>query len=508
MPNKVAVVIDNNTSANEKQGPMDPTQFYLDVSDGLVKTSLSGSVTALSSSVTALSSSVTALSSSVDTFYNQYTTFSGSVNTSLNNKVSKTGDTMTGPLIVNSNTIITGSATITGSVTTQTQLDFDAVADPSAPLTVALAGVAGNVNVGLHYYFVSFITALGETAFWTQTLAPVTTTAGNQQVLISNIPVSPDPRVTARRIYRTGAGQPYYADVRILTTINNNTQTTFTDNIADASRTGAANYFYRENTTCRYITKDGVAASFIGGNCTSFGQGALATLNAGTHTGGTNTCIGRNAGYILSTGDQNIIISNNSTPITTGGSNVLIHGNWGNNPNACVIIGRNAGAQNSGTNNVALGYAAGSTNHNNGVSVGLNTNFNVTGQGNVAVGTQAGYYSATAAGAFNINIGSGVRSAAFGSSGQINIGNVIYGVNAYQSTTPSSTPTTTGRVGLGLETPTARLHLPAGTTAASSAPLKLTAGVNMTVVENGAFEYDGTDLWFTTGGVRKKVSLI
>jgi len=57
-------------------------------------------------------------------------------------------------------------------------------------------------------------------------------------------------------------------------------------------------------------------------------------------------------------------------------------------------------------------------------------------------------------------------------------------------------------------TPTAHLHIAAGTAAASNAPLKLTAGTNLTTPENGAFEFDGTNLYFTVGGVRKTVTLV
>lgn len=64
-----------------------------------------------------------------------------------------------------------------------------------------------------------------------------------------------------------------------------------------------------------------------------------------------------------------------------------------------------------------------------------------------------------------------------------------------------------GKVGVGLTTITAQLHLQAGTATASSAPLKLTAGTNLTTPENGAFEYDGTNLYFTTGGTRRTVTL-
>lgn len=45
--------------------------------------------------------------------------------------------------------------------------------------------------------------------------------------------------------------------------------------------------------------------------------------------------------------------------------------------------------------------------------------------------------------------------------------------------------------------PTARLHLPAGTASAETAPLKFVAGVNLTTPEAGAMEFDGTDLYIT-----------
>lgn len=66
-----------------------------------------------------------------------------------------------------------------------------------------------------------------------------------------------------------------------------------------------------------------------------------------------------------------------------------------------------------------------------------------------------------------------------------------------------------GRAGFrGVTTPTAWVHIGAGTAGANSAPLKLTAGTNLTSPENGAFEFDGTNLYFTVGGVRKTVTLV
>ena len=59
-----------------------------------------------------------------------------------------------------------------------------------------------------------------------------------------------------------------------------------------------------------------------------------------------------------------------------------------------------------------------------------------------------------------------------------------------------------GLVGIGVTTPTAILHLKAGAAAASSAPIKLTAGTNLTTPEAGTIEFDGNSLFFTTGSTR------
>lgn len=61
----------------------------------------------------------------------------------------------------------------------------------------------------------------------------------------------------------------------------------------------------------------------------------------------------------------------------------------------------------------------------------------------------------------------------------------------------------TGRMFIGGSTsPTAVIHLKAGTAAASTAPLKFTSGTNLTTPENGTVEYDGTNYFVTSGGVR------
>lgn len=65
----------------------------------------------------------------------------------------------------------------------------------------------------------------------------------------------------------------------------------------------------------------------------------------------------------------------------------------------------------------------------------------------------------------------------------------------------------TGSVAVGGSPGTAKLHLPAGTATANTAPLKFTSGTNLTTPENGAVEFDGTHLYFTVGSTRYQASL-
>lgn len=62
---------------------------------------------------------------------------------------------------------------------------------------------------------------------------------------------------------------------------------------------------------------------------------------------------------------------------------------------------------------------------------------------------------------------------------------------------------------IGGNTTTARLHLPAGTATASTAPLKFTSGTSLTTAEAGAVEFTTDDLFFTitTGAARKGIVL-
>ena len=118
------------------------------------------------------------------------------------------------------------------------------IAAPGAPTGALISpAAAGNVDTGDHSYKVTFLSGATETEGGTQS-DPVTVAdkAVNGKVVLTGIPISTDSTVSSRKIYRTiaGADPDVAANYLLLTTIANNTATTFTDNIADGSLGAAA----------------------------------------------------------------------------------------------------------------------------------------------------------------------------------------------------------------------------------------------------------------------------
>lgn len=62
-----------------------------------------------------------------------------------------------------------------------------------------------------------------------------------------------------------------------------------------------------------------------------------------------------------------------------------------------------------------------------------------------------------------------------------------------------------GNIGVGVNTPTAYLHLKGGTAAVGSAPIKLNIGVNLAVPESGALEWNGSNVFFTNAATRESI---
>lgn len=109
----------------------------------------------------------------------------------------------------------------------------------SAPTATRTAGAG--LSIGTYQYLVTYLTQGGETP--AGPAASVTTNSGNQQTALTNIPVAPNQpfnpgvatnNVIGRAIYRTQVGGNTFF---YLTSIGDNTTTSYTDTAADATLT-------------------------------------------------------------------------------------------------------------------------------------------------------------------------------------------------------------------------------------------------------------------------------
>lgn len=110
--------------------------------------------------------------------------------------------------------------------------DIDQPGLPTAP-SGADSGVAGNPN-GTYTYKVTFVTSTGET---TPSSASGNVVVVNKKIDVSSIALGGE-GTTSRKLYRTEAGPG--ATWKLVTTISDNSTTTYTDNVADGSLGAAA----------------------------------------------------------------------------------------------------------------------------------------------------------------------------------------------------------------------------------------------------------------------------
>jgi hypothetical protein len=313
---------------------------------------------------------------------------------------------------------VQGTALSTSSVRVQGAFDVNPLAAPSAIGGFTLSA-GTNLGVGQYYYFVVYVTALGETSAGATLL--VTTTTGNTTVNLTGIPVSTDPRVTARKIYRTLLNQTSDAQ-RFLATISDNVTTTYTDSATDASLTGVALQYYKVNTTARYFTVSGVQGMVVDQNLTALGRNAGAAIISSSGAAIRTVLIGAQAGQNITTGQANVIVGVAGSSLTTGSNNTL--------------VGDVAGwALNSGYENTFLG----------GDGVGR---FVTTGYRNTFIGNQAGRNlndgtSQFTVGFENIAIGNRARMFANNDSNSIVIGNNALGLGSNTTVIGNSSTTFT-----------------------------------------------------------------
>lgn len=236
-------------------------------------------------------------------------------------------------------------------------LTFVGVAAPTSAPTLAVSG-SGILNA-TYYYLVTYVTANGETNNGTlsASVAPA-----NQQVNLTNIPIGPA-GVTARRIYRTKANPSWPYPTYLLTTINDNTSTTYTDNVPDGNLGGGPvnlnTVSYLSNSEGQSVSEAfGLNATVRSTNATAIGNGALSDY--------ASVALGASA---LSGNAGSVAIGNGANVDWSGVSIGFSAASWDHS----VVVGANATTNGStGNYSVVLGESAQATSVNQFV-VGSNS---------------------------------------------------------------------------------------------------------------------------------------
>jgi hypothetical protein len=290
--------------------------------------------------------------------------------------------------------------------------------DFAAAPTVAVNATAGNLN-GNYSYCVTFTTEIGETYAGTTS---ATVSPANQQVDLSNIPVSANAAVTGKNIYRTVAGG---SRVSYLVANIANATTTYTDNKADGdlgagmpitNTTGGVIYRYTgiiaaaDPMTTRFgyralassinyynsaFGANALRSATTSSGCSAFGISALEYLTSGKY----NCGFGEEAGYHITTGSQNAALSPFSLDkLTTGSQNVAagyraLYANIIGDCNCAYGVSALQAALSSGNTSIGRTSLYSTTTGEKLTALGLGAGYtNTTGSSSVFLGYQAGNY--------------------------------------------------------------------------------------------------------------------
>lgn len=289
---------------------------------------------------------------------------------------------------------------------------------------------------------------------------------------------------------------------------------------------GSANFTWNNTTSVLTVT----------GQIVTNKDALINTLTVGLGLGsiGTNTAIGFSVLSSNTTGHNNTGIGYQSLKAnTTGLNNVAIGSNAGaamvNGGNLNTLIGTSAGAaMTTGNNNVFVGYSAASAvtsagNNNTGIGTsvlgtllggGNNTAIGylamqslTTGSSNTSIGESP--HSTITTGSFNTFIGAGADSAGIVTGSY----NTIIGIPNTLSDVSNTVVISDGESNIRVYSPSSGTVIIGGSTADNGYSLQLSGGLTLSATVlpgtpvNYALETDGTNLYFTVGGVRKTVTL-
>jgi hypothetical protein len=285
-----------------------------------------------------------------------------------------------------------------------------------------ITGEGGNLDASATYHYsVTFVTAVGETNIQSGS-ASIATTADDRKVRVT-VPVSPDYRVTSRKIYRSVGGGGQFTNY-LIATIADNTTTIFDDDVADT--TSGANSYFRDNTTAKW-SSGSITFMTPGNNNTRFGQSA----GSDTATGGRNAFFGNGVFFNITTTNDNVGIGHGtgylSRPSSTTAIGVYTLGavNQASDVQATVAIGYQAMFTAFDATVRYLGYSVAVGNHAGGAGLGRYS---------VAVGYEAGRNTYNA-NAYNTFVG---YQSARGGSGANGTSNSSLGALSGNATTTGS----------------------------------------------------------------------
>ncbi|KKN85536.1 hypothetical protein LCGC14_0278590 [marine sediment metagenome] len=256
-------------------------------------------------------------------------------------------------------------------------LYFRTMAPPPAP-TAALIETSGLLSDGVYRYAVIYVTDEGEIGTHTAFSNQVTVDPTHQQINLTDIPIAPDAfNVSARKIYRTTGGGNLQL-LYLVTTLNDNTTTSFVDNVPDGSLDTTDGFYRKRNDAETSFFKDA--------------EGNKAYLRF-FFSGEYSTIMGLRAAQYLTTGNSLVAFGSLAANQVTSGGNF-------------VAIGYTAAFNNrTGMNNVSIGSAANYYNQTgrDNISIGLyacSVNGYTATNYSVGIGTYAG-----GAGSYTVGIG-------------------------------------------------------------------------------------------------------